>query len=243
MTKILVVDDEEHIRQLVTMYLTKEGFQVETAADGRAALQRIHAVKPDLVVLDLMLPETDGWSVCKELRRSPLTESLPIIMLTARDDLIDRVLGLELGADDYLTKPFNPRELVARVRAVLRRTMRAATGGKALQAGDIQVDLERREARAGERLLQLRAKEFDLLAAFVERPGTVFTRDALLNRVWGYEHEIDTRTVDVHVSALRDRLQGAQSSIETVWGVGYKFVDRGGADVATTPEPGQTTRL
>ncbi|HEU5326989.1 MAG TPA: response regulator transcription factor [Thermomicrobiales bacterium] len=242
MTKILVVDDEEHIRQLVTMYLTKEGFQVETAADGRAALQRIHAVKPDLVVLDLMLPETDGWSVCKELRRSPLTESLPIIMLTARDDLIDRVLGLELGADDYLTKPFNPRELVARVRAVLRRTTRAATGGKALQAGDIQVDLERREARAGGQLLQLRAKEFDLLAAFVERPGTVFTRDALLNRVWGYEHEIDTRTVDVHVSALRERLQGAQSSIETVWGVGYKFVDRGGADAATTPAPGQAAK-
>jgi DNA-binding response OmpR family regulator len=242
MTKILVVDDEEHIRQLVTMYLAKEGFQVETAADGRAALQRINAVKPDLVVLDLMLPEIDGWSVCKELRRSPVTESLPIIMLTARDDLIDRVLGLELGADDYLTKPFNPRELVARVRAVLRRATRAGTGGKAFQAGDIQVDLERREARAGSQLLQLRAKEFDLLAAFVERPGTVFTRDALLNRVWGYEHEIDTRTVDVHVSALRERLHGAQSSIETVWGVGYKFVDRGGADATVTPESGQAAK-
>ena len=226
MAKILVVDDEEHIRQLVTLYLEKEGFAVETAGDGRAALSRVNAFKPDLVVLDLMLPELDGWHVCRELRRSPLTESLPIIMLTARDDMIDRILGLELGADDYLTKPFNPRELVARVRAVLRRTTRSGAPGKTLRAGDVQVDLERREARAGDRLLQLRAKEFDLLAAFVERPGTVYTRDALLNRVWGYEHEIDTRTVDVHVSALRERMHGAHSTIETVWGVGYKFVDR-----------------
>ena len=226
MAKILVVDDEEHIRQLVRLYLEKEGFAVETAGDGRAALSRVNAFKPDLVVLDLMLPELDGWHVCRELRRSPLTESLPIIMLTARDDMIDRILGLELGADDYLTKPFNPRELVARVRAVLRRTTRSGAPGKTLRAGDVQVDLERREARAGDRLLQLRAKEFDLLAAFVERPGTVYTRDALLNRVWGYEHEIDTRTVDVHVSALRERMHGAHSTIETVWGVGYKFVDR-----------------
>jgi DNA-binding response OmpR family regulator len=186
----------------------------------------VNAVKPDLVVLDLMLPELDGWQVCRELRRSPITEALPIIMLTARDDLIDRILGLELGADDYLTKPFNPRELVARVRAVLRRTTRGGAPGKVVSAGDVRVDLERREAFAGERPLQLRAKEFDLLAAFVERPGTVYTRDALLNRVWGYEHEIDTRTVDVHVSALRERMQGAHSTIETVWGVGYKFVDR-----------------
>src|SRR5690349_12658145 len=226
MAKILVVDDEEHIRQLVTLYLEKEGFTVETAGDGRAALSRVNAVKPDLVVLDLMLPELDGWQVCRELRRSPLTEALPIIMLTARDDLIDRILGLELGADDYLSKPFNPRELVARVRAVLRRTTRGGTPGKVLRAGDVRVDLDRREAFAGERPLQLRAKEFDLLAAFVERPGPVYTRDALLNRVWGYEHEIDTRTVDVHVSALRERMQGAHSTIETVWGVGYKFVDR-----------------
>ena len=230
MTKVLVVDDEEHIRQLVGLYLTKEGFAVETAADGHAALSKVNAIKPDLVVLDLMLPGLDGWAVCRELRRSPMTEHLPIIMLTARDDLVDRILGLELGADDYLTKPFNPRELVARVRAVLRRATRSATPGRVLKAGDITVDLERREARAGERVLHLRAKEFDLLAAFVERPGTVFTRDALLNRVWGYEHEIDTRTVDVHVSALRERLHGAHSTIDTVWGVGYKFVDRTGED-------------
>ncbi len=234
MPKILIVEDEEHIRQLVTLYLEKEGFAVEVAADGRAALSKVNATKPDLVVLDLMLPEIDGWEVCRELRRSPLTEALPIIMLTARDDLIDRILGLELGADDYLTKPFNPRELVARVRAVLRRTTRSGAPGKTLRAGDVRVDLERREARVGDRLLQLRAKEFDLLVAFVERPGTVYTRDALLNRVWGYEHEIDTRTVDVHVSALRERLGGAHSTIETVWGVGYKFVDREGdaADAA-----------
>ncbi|MFN8514863.1 MAG: response regulator transcription factor [Chloroflexia bacterium] len=230
MAKILVVEDEEHIRQLVTLYLEKEGFTVETAGDGRAALSRINAVKPDLVVLDLMLPELDGWQVCRELRRSPLTEALPIIMLTARDDLIDRILGLELGADDYVSKPFNPRELVARVRAVLRRTTRGGAPGKVLRAGDVRVDLDRREAFAGDRSLQLRAKEFDLLAAFVERPGTVYTRDALLNRVWGYEHEIDTRTVDVHVSALRERMQGAHSTIETVWGVGYKFVDREGTE-------------
>ncbi len=239
MTKILVVDDEEHIRQLVSMYLVKEGFTVETAADGRTALSRVNAVKPDLVVLDLMLPILDGWEVCRELRRSPRTEGLPIIMLTARDDLIDRILGLELGADDYLTKPFNPRELVARVRAVLRRSTRGTTPSKALTAGDITIDLERHEARVGDQPLQLRAKEFDLLAAFVERPGTVFTREVLLNRVWGYEHEIDTRTVDVHVSALRERLSGAQSAIETIWGVGYKFVDHGGEakDNADKGEP------
>ncbi|HEY8597511.1 MAG TPA: response regulator transcription factor [Thermomicrobiales bacterium] len=228
MTTILVVDDEEHIRQLLSMYLVKEGFAVETATDGRTALSRVNAIKPDLVVLDLMLPTLDGWGVCRELRRSPHTEGLPIIMLTARDDLIDRVLGLELGADDYLTKPFNPHELVARVRAVLRRSTRGATSSKLLCAGDITIDLDRHEARIGDQPLQLRAKEFDLLAAFVERPGTVFTRDVLLNRVWGYEHEIDTRTVDVHVSALRERLSGAQSAIETIWGVGYKFIDRGG---------------
>lgn len=228
MTKILIVDDEEPIRQLVSMYMTKEGFAVEMAADGRSALARVNAVKPDLIVLDLMLPEIDGWAVCRTLRGSPITEAIPIIMLTARDDLIDRILGLELGADDYLTKPFNPRELVARVRAVLRRSTRGTAPARTLRAGDITVDLERREARIDERPLQLRAREFDLLSAFVERPGTVFTRNLLLNRVWGYEHEIDTRTVDVHISALRERIQGAQSTIETVWGVGYKFIDRGG---------------
>ncbi len=228
MTKILIVDDEEPIRQLASMYLVKEGFTVDTAADGRAALSRINALKPDLVILDLMLPELDGWTVCRELRRSPQTESLPIVMLTARDDVIDRVLGLELGADDYLTKPFSPRELVARVRAVLRRSLHTPTSTKTIRAGDVTVNLERREAHVGEQALQLRAKEFDLLAAFTEKPGTVFTRDALLNRVWGYEHEIDTRTVDVHVSALREHLHGAASTIETVWGVGYKFVARGG---------------
>jgi DNA-binding response OmpR family regulator len=226
MAKILVVDDEEHIRQLVTLYLGKEGYGVETAATGREALSRIYAARPDLVVLDLMLPEQDGWEVCRELRRSRATEDLPIIMLTARDDVIDKVLGLELGADDYLTKPFQPRELIARVRAVLRRAGRSGAGGKELHAGDIRIDLERREVHVGDRPLQLRAKEFDLLAAFVERPGAVFTRDALLNRVWGYEHEIDTRTVDVHVSALREKLPGARAAIETVWGVGYKLVVR-----------------
>lgn len=228
MTKILIVDDEEPIRQLASMYLVKEGFTVDTAADGRAALSRINALKPDLVILDLMLPEIDGWAVCRELRRSPQTESLPIVMLTARDDVIDRVLGLELGADDYLTKPFSPRELVARVRAVLRRSVRTPASTTTIRAGDVTINLERREAHVGAQALQLRAREFDLLAAFTEKPGTVFTRDALLNRVWGYEHEIDTRTVDVHVSALRERLHGAASTIETVWGVGYKFVARGG---------------
>ena len=234
MAKILVVDDEEHIRRLVALYLTREGYSVETAATGREALSRVYGARPDLVVLDLMLPELDGREVCRELRRSRATEDLPIIMLTARGDPFDRVLGLELGADDYLTKPFEPRELVARVRAVLRRAARPAPGGKELRAGAIRLDLERREVTAGVRALQLRAREFDLLAAFVERPGAVFTRDALLNRVWGYEHEIDTRTVDVHVSALREKLPPpveAGAAIETVWGVGYKLTvhEPGGA--------------
>lgn len=223
MARILVVDDDEHIRQLVQLYLGREGFDVETAADGAEALARTANAPPDLLILDLMLPVHDGWEVCRQLRNTRATERLPIVMLTARDDLIDKVLGLELGADDYLTKPFSPRELIARVRAVLRRVRPGGPGGNELRAGDIRIDLERREVRAGETLVRLRAKEYELLVAFVERPGTVLTRDALLNRVWGYEHEIDTRTVDVHISALREKLPARRATIETVWGVGYKL--------------------
>lgn len=226
MAKILVVDDDEHIRQLVQLYLGREGFEVETVADGAEALARTASAPPDLLILDLMLPVHDGWEVCRQLRKTRATERLPIVMLTARDDLIDKVLGLELGADDYLTKPFSPRELIARVRAVLRRARPGGPGGNELRAGDISIDLDRRKVRAGETLLRLRVKEYELLVAFVERPGMVLTRDVLLNRVWGYEHEIDTRTVDVHISALREKLPAQRATIETVWGVGYKLAIR-----------------
>jgi DNA-binding response OmpR family regulator len=221
---ILVVDDEPHIVELATLYLENEGYQVVSAADGAQAMEWIEAEKPDLVVLDLMLPEIDGWEVCRRVRAEG---NLPIIMLTARDDDVDKIVGLELGADDYVTKPFNPRELVARVKAVLRRieTSAAPSGpGKQIKAGPLTVDLARREARLGERLLDLRTKEFELLRALAEHQGMVLSREQLLDLAWGFEYYGETRTVDVHVAHLRQRLGDGPVQIETVWGVGYKLV-------------------
>lgn len=220
--KILVVDDEQNIRDLASIYLTKEGFQVECAVDGRDALSRFAQATPSLVVLDLMMPGLDGFAVCREIRRE---HDVPILMLTARSDDVDKIVGLELGADDYMTKPFNPREMVARVRAILRR----AEGGKrpqtALAVGNLSLDRARREARIDDQLLTLRTKEFDLLAAFVENAGIVLTREQLLESVWGYDYAGETRTVDVHVQHLRAKLADAHVAIETLRGVGYKLVE------------------
>ena len=219
---ILVVDDEPHIVELAALYLRNDGYHVVTASDGAQALAQIAAAHPALLVLDLMLPEIDGWEVCRRVRA---TSRLPIIMLTARSDDVDKIVGLELGADDYLTKPFNPRELVARVKAVLRRSEPPPLeAGEVLRAGPLTVDPGRREARLDGRLLDLRAKEFDLLRVLVEHKGMVLSREQLLDLAWGFDFYGETRTVDVHVAHLRQSLGAGPLAIETVWGVGYKLV-------------------
>jgi DNA-binding response OmpR family regulator len=218
---ILLVDDEQNIIELATMYLEQEGFHVISARDGEAALERIKRDHPALVVLDLMLPKIDGWQVCRKVR----TESdLPILMLTARDDDVDKIVGLEIGADDYMTKPFNPRELVARVKAILRRTEpRRPEPGGSIRIADVTIDPARRTVYAGEREIELRTKEFDLLLALAENEGIVLSREKLLDLVWGFDFYGQTRTVDVHVAHVRNKLEGSGVVIETVWGVGYKL--------------------
>jgi DNA-binding response OmpR family regulator len=224
---VMLVDDDEHIRELATLYLEKEGFRVITAVDGPSAIEQIASVKPGLVVLDLMLPGMSGFDVCKEVRQ---TSNIPIIMLTARDDDVDKIVGLELGADDYLTKPFNPRELVARVKAILRRSENAAErpAGRVIRVGRLVIDRQRRETRVDERELDLRTKEFDLLAELAENAGIVLTREHLLDRVWGYNFYGETRTVDVHVQHVRAKLAGSGLGVQTVRGVGYKLVEEAG---------------
>jgi len=219
---ILLVDDEPHIIELARLYLQQEGFQITSAADGIQALAEVERSAPDLIVLDLMLPRLDGWEVCRRIRA---TSDLPILMLTARDDDIDKIVGLELGADDYLTKPFNPRELVARVKAILRRTgsRQAAHDAKPLRVGNLMIDPSRRVVTVDDRPVNLRAKEFDLLLALVENREIVLSREKLLDLVWGFDFYGQTRTVDVHVAHLRHKLAGMTPQIETVWGVGYKL--------------------
>ena len=221
---VLVVDDEANIIELAALYLEQEGFRVQSASDGAGALEMIARQPPALLVLDLMLPGVDGWEVCRRVRSGKVAPDLPIIMLTARDDDVDKIVGLELGADDYVTKPFNPRELVARVKAVLRRTRRAVQPQAAVHVGDVTVDPARREVTVAERPVELRRKEFDLLLALAEHQGIVLSREQLLDQVWGYDFYGDTRTVDVHIAHLRKRLSESSAEIETVMGVGYKLV-------------------
>ena len=218
---ILVVDDELNIRELVRLYLEQAGYAVIEAADGSAALDQHDRVDPDLIVLDLMLPGMDGMEVTREVRRRGET---PILMLTARSEDIDRIVGLEVGADDYLTKPFNPREMVARVKAILRRADPTLRGARPMDVGTLRVDPRRREAYVGDRRLELRPREFDLLAALARDPGVVWSRDDLLSSVWGTDFPGETRTVDVHVSELRRKLSDDGPPIETVKGVGYRLV-------------------
>ena len=218
---VLVVDDERNIIELVRLYLEQAGFAVVEARDGREALVQHERVDPDLIVLDLMLPGMDGIEVTREVRRRGET---PILMLTARGEDIDRIVGLELGADDYLTKPFNPREMVARVKAILRRADPALRGARPMDVGDLRVDPRRREAYVADRRLDLRPREFELLAALARDPGVVWSRDDLLGSVWGTDFPGETRTVDVHVSELRRKLGDDGPPIETVKGVGYRLV-------------------
>jgi DNA-binding response OmpR family regulator len=222
-SKILVVDDEVHIVELARLYLTREGYEVEGVGDGDQAMARFNQLKPDLVILDIMLPGTDGLTICKLIRKQ---SQVPIIMLTARDEVTDKVVGLEVGADDYLTKPFHPQELVARAKALLRRARVEPDQPRLIRAGKLEVDLERHEIRHGTTKVQLRPKEFDLLALLARHPGRVFQRSELLDLVWGYDFPGYTRTVDVHVQQVREKLAAASitdPSIQTVWGVGYRL--------------------
>lgn len=221
--KILAVDDEAAILELLELSLKKNGFEVVTAADGREALAKAAGV--DLIVLDVMLPELDGFEVCRRLKLDKATQSIPIIMLTAKLDEIDKVLGLELGADDYMTKPFSPRELVARIKAVLRRTLPSETDQK-LTVDELTLDFNSYEAMLSGEVLALTPKEFELLKLLVTNPSKAFSRDELLEKIWGYEYYGDTRTVDVHIRHLRHKLEPAarlSSAIETVRGIGYRF--------------------
>ncbi|HTK44087.1 MAG TPA: response regulator transcription factor, partial [Patescibacteria group bacterium] len=212
MKTILVVDDERNIVDLLRLYLEQEGYGVIAAADGEQALALHQRHEPDLVILDLMLPRRDGFEVCREIRKRGDT---PVIMLTARGDDVDAIVGLELGADDYITKPFNPRALVARVKAVLRRADGAVKAGRPFEVGALRIDPRRRDASVGERRLTLRPREFDLLVALARDPGVVLTRDMLLEDVWGTDFPGETRTVDVHVAELRKALAPDGPEIET----------------------------
>ena len=218
---ILVVDDEQHIVELVRIYLRNEGYTVEVAYDGVEAIERFRATHPALVVLDLMLPGMDGMEVCRALRKE---SDVPIVMLTAKSDDMDKIIGLEVGADDYLTKPFNPRELVARVKAVLRRSEAQRRPSKVLEAGDLRIDMLGREASIAGKPVQLRAKEFELLSTLLQNQGIAMPRERLLTLVWGEDFFGDGRTLDVHIAWLRDKISASTAKIVTVWGFGYKLV-------------------
>jgi two-component system, OmpR family, alkaline phosphatase synthesis response regulator PhoP len=220
---ILLVDDQPSIIQLARMYLERENFRVEAANDGEAALEAVKRLNPDLIILDVMLPKVDGLEICRRLRLG--NNPVAIIMLTARDEDIDKILGLELGADDYLTKPFNPHELVARVKAILRRAERSTQAGAPIRLRDLTIDATRREVRVAERILDLRTQEFELLLILAGQPGRVFTREQLLQQAWGFDFFGQTRTVDVHIAHLRRKLTSSLVTIETVTGIGYKLVD------------------
>lgn len=219
---ILLVDDEPSIIELARLYLERESFRTQSVRDGEAALDMVARTHPALVVLDLMLPKLDGFEVCRRLRASD--NSAAILMLTARDEDVDKILGLELGADDYLTKPFNPRELVARVKAILRRGERKEKDVAPIQLGDLIVDPARREVRLDSRTLDLRTQEFDLLLTLAEHRGLVLSREQILQKAWGFDFYGQTRTVDVHVAHLRKKMEKSMVRIETVTGVGYKLV-------------------
>jgi len=222
-TKILVVDDEPDALEVLGFKLREVGYTPIFAKDGTRALAIARSEKPDLIVLDLMLPEVDGLEVCKILRRDPSTATIPVIMLTARAAEMDRVLGLELGADDYVTKPFSPRELVIRIRKQLSRSKSGDEQGSHLSIGDIRIDVPRHSVQVGTKALTLTATEFRLLEILARRRGRVQSRDRLLQDVWGYENPIDSRTVDTHMRRLREKLGGAAQYLETVRGVGYRF--------------------
>ena len=222
--KILIADDDTNIVELISLYLTKEGYETKKAYNGREALKHLQSFAPNLMILDIMMPEMDGYAVCREVRKM---SSIPIIMLTAKGETFDKVLGLELGADDYMVKPFDTKELVARVKAVLRRTESKESNNKRLIFPGLTINLSNYSVTFQEKDIEMPPKELELLYFLASHPNQVFTREQLLNQIWGYEYYGDTRTVDVHIKRIREILdQGEEESgwsIKTVWGVGYKF--------------------
>jgi two-component system phosphate regulon response regulator PhoB len=223
--RILLAEDEPDVRNLVVLNLKSAGFTVQATDDGAVALKQVRDSLPSLVILDLMLPGMSGLDVCKVLKKDAVTSAIPIIMLTAKAEEVDRIVGLELGADDYITKPFSPRELVLRVKSVLRRTSAASEPGDEIALGDIRIDRARCEVTIRGKPVEFTATELKLLTLLIERRGRVQSRDVLLNDVWGYESAIDTRTVDTHIRRLREKLGGAADCIETVRGFGYRIAD------------------
>jgi two-component system phosphate regulon response regulator PhoB len=223
---ILIVDDEQDVLDLLVYNLQKAGFRITTARDGAAALQKVRDEMPSLIILDLMLPQLDGTEVCKQLKADSKTAPIPIIMLTAKAEEVDRVVGLELGADDYVIKPFSPREMVLRVKTVLRRASGKAAPAEVLKFADLTVNIAKHEVSHKGKVVELTATEFKLLAMLMGRRGRVQSRDRLLTDVWGYEGDVDTRTVDTHMRRLREKLGKAADYIETVRGVGYRFADQ-----------------
>ena len=222
-TKIMVVDDDPNIRELVRLYLEKEGFEVTCAERGDEAVKAFRASPPNLMLLDVMLPGMDGWQVCREVRK---ISNIPIIMLTAKDETFDKVLGLELGADDYIVKPFDMKELVARIKAVIRRFQVAEAPEKELVFPGLTINISQYTVTYMGKPLEMPPREIELLYFLASHPGMVFTREQLLEQVWGYDYFGDSRTVDVHVKRLREKLSGGEElgwQIKTVWGVGYKF--------------------
>lgn len=224
-SKVLIVDDEQDVTELLEFNLRSAGYDVISAEDGPTALKKARESLPDLIVLDVMLPEMDGTEVCKQLRRDAATARIPIIMLTAKASEIDRVLGLELGADDYVTKPFSPRELVLRVRGLLRRGLPADEPHEMIQVGDLVVDIPRHQVTVKGKRIDLTATEFKLITTLAQRRGRVQSREQLLQDVWEYDSLIDTRTVDTHMRRLREKLGVAAKYLDTVRGVGYRFVE------------------
>jgi two-component system phosphate regulon response regulator PhoB len=223
--RILAVDDEPDILELIRFNLSQEGYDVETATTGEEAIAKIQAHPPTLVLLDLMLPDVSGTEICRKIRSVPETESLPVIMLTARSEEVDRVVGFELGADDYVTKPFSPRELVLRIKAVLRRSETTLSPSGRFEYADLVLDEERHRCTVSGSEVDLTAKEFGLLQALMSRPGRVLSRDRLLDDVWGSEVSVTSRTVDTHLKRLREKLGVAGGYIHTVRGVGYRFAE------------------
>ncbi len=223
MAKILIVDDDKNICELLRLYIEKEGFETKIANDGKQAIDEFNSFNPDLVLLDLMLPVLDGWQVCREIRK---TSECPIIMLTAKGEVFDKVLGLELGADDYVVKPFESKEIVARINAVLRRTgKKEGEAVKQVNYDKLSINLTNYELKVNGVQVDTPPKEMELIYHLASNPNRVFTRDQLLDEVWGFDYYGDSRTVDVHVKRLREKLEGVSDkwALKTVWGVGYKF--------------------
>jgi len=223
-TKVLIVDDDSHITELIKLYIEKEGFEGIVAHNGKLALEAFKSHSPSIVILDVMMPEMDGWQVCREIRKF---SNVPIIMLTAKGDTFDKVLGLELGADDYMVKPFDAKELIARVKAVLRRFegVKETTDNKIISYENIEINLQNYELKINGKLVDIPPKEMELLYFLASNPNRVFTREQLLEEVWSFDYYGGSRTVDVHIKRLREKLEGVEGnwSLKTIWGVGYKF--------------------